>query len=100
MGRLAIEEVSAGQTASRPVINANGMLLVQAGTVLTDSLIARLKALGVASVIVSGADGPGQERSADEQLRDVEHRFQGLEDDALMMQIKQLAVEQVGGGGN
>jgi hypothetical protein len=76
------------------------MVLVQAGTVLTESLIGRLKALGVTSVVVAGPDGPGQDQPVEEVLQELDHRFRGFEEDELMMGIRQLARAELGGGGN
>ncbi len=98
MGRLAIEEVTPGQTAARPVVNANGMVLVQAGTELTASLITRLKGLGVATVVVAGADGLGPRKPVEQQVDEIERRFEGHNDDELMMAIKQMVIDQVMGG--
>ncbi len=98
MARLTIEEVVPGQTASRPVTNANGMVLVQAGTVLTASLIDRLKTLGVASVVVAGADGAGHGGSPEEQAAAIEHRFMGHEGDEIMMKIRDMVLAQLQGG--
>lgn len=98
MGRLTIEAVVPGQTASRPVTNTNGMVLVQAGTVLTASLIERLKTLGVASVVVAGTDGAGRGGSSEEQVAAIEHRFMGHEDNEIMMKIRDMVLAQVQGG--
>ncbi len=98
MGKLAIEHVLPGQTASRPVTNANGMVLVQAGTVLTESLIVRLTSLGVTSVIVAGGDGGEQPRSREERVQDLERRFAGHDQDEVMVAIKDLVLAQIEGG--
>jgi hypothetical protein len=89
MSQIPIDRAQPGQLLEQPVANASGIVLVRAGTPLTPSLIERLRDLGFTELPVrsSATDGPPPELVAA-----VELRFQGHEQNALMMQIKSLLV--------
>jgi hypothetical protein len=99
MPKLPLALVRPDQTLARPVTNATGVVLVQAGTLLTPVLIDRLMALGIDAVtVVTDAgdtlDGPSME----ERLRELDARFAGHEQDPLMTQIKDIVARQLRGG--
>jgi hypothetical protein len=89
MPQIHIDRVQSGQLLDRPVSNASGIVLVRAGTALTPPLIERLRDLGFTELPVrdAGASGPSPEFVAA-----VELRFQGHEQNVLMMQIKDLLI--------
>lgn len=47
-----LDEVRSGMTLAEPVVDANGQMLVPAGTVLTESLLAGLQRRGVTVLTV------------------------------------------------
>lgn len=95
MARISLSQVTVGQTIARPVVNNNGVVLVQAGTVLTSSLLDRLKGFGVADVSVAGpANGPSL--SAAERGAAITARFTGHGSDPLMAALERLMLVQAG----
>lgn len=94
MPRISLSEARPGQRIARPVANGNGVTLVQAGTVLTASLIERLHGFGVTAVILAGEAGPA--RTPAEVVAEMDARFAGHEGDPLMMSLRQLMLEQAG----
>lgn len=71
------------------------MVLVQAGTELTEALIARLAALGIESVCVGGSALSPDERR--EVLAKIDRRFAGHEGNSWMMALKAIVVRQAAG---
>jgi hypothetical protein len=87
MQKIPLMLAAADMVLARDVFRGDspaGMPICGKGTVLTDSLIARLEHLDVQSVYVEGhpvwEDG---DRSIDDLIRDLDHRFQKVMDDPL-----------------
>ncbi|MDE3156974.1 MAG: hypothetical protein KGN76_17880 [Acidobacteriota bacterium] len=97
MIRVSLEEAVAGQKVARAVTTPTGTVLLQAGEVLTDEVIAGLKRKGVDHLVVEGDDRHAV-RSVSEQLADLDVRFAGLEDHPLMMELKDLVAQQIAQG--
>ncbi|MEW6322673.1 MAG: hypothetical protein AB1635_16495 [Acidobacteriota bacterium] len=95
MGRISLSQARAGQEVIRPVANANGVVLVQAGTRLTDALIDRLRALGVGFVMVAGSSQAEAPKPPARLAAELEARFAGHEGDPLMMEIKRIVGAQL-----
>ncbi len=91
MPRLPLSHAQAGQTLARPVTNANGMILMQPGTVLNDTLIERLRNSGVQSLVIVD---DAVERSPEAVQQAFDALFTGHEDDAWMMELKAIVVQQ------
>lgn len=91
---IAIDEVEEGQTLAQGARVGTGAILAQPGTVLTEALVSRLKAMGVTELDVQQAD-PGL--SVAEQLEGLERRFVGHEEDELMMELKELVHAHISG---
>ncbi len=89
MPQVPIDSVQSGQVLEQPVSNAGGIVLVRAGTALTTPLIERLRDLGFTELPVRVAPGSGP---SPEFVAAVELRFRGHEQNALMMQIKDLLI--------
>jgi hypothetical protein len=89
MPQIPIDSVQSGQLLEQPVSNASGIVLVRAGTTLTPSLIERLRDLGFTELSVRLSPGNGP---APELVAAIELRFRGHEQNALMMQIKDLLI--------
>jgi hypothetical protein len=90
MPQIQIDRVQSGQLLEQPVANASGIVLVRAGTELTPSLVERLRDLGFTELPVRLAPGSGP---SPEFVAAVELRFRGHEQNALMMQIKDLLLQ-------
>lgn len=95
MARISLGQARAGQEVVRPVVNNNGVILVQAGARLTDSLIERLHDLGITVVVVAGADPSAKDKAPAERLAEIDRRFAGHEEDHLMMHLKRIVSAQV-----
>ncbi|MFP5378941.1 MAG: hypothetical protein ACLGHP_04215 [Vicinamibacteria bacterium] len=95
MARISLSQATVGQTTARPVVNNNGVVLVQAGTVLTASLLDRLKGFGVVDVSVKGPAG-GRGLTPGEREAAISARFAGHESDPLMVALERLMLAQAG----
>jgi hypothetical protein len=100
MKKVPIIEVEAGQVVARPVTTGSGMVMVQSGAVLTAEIIGRLTDLGVDVIWVDGVSADARPVSA--LLAELDERFVGHEDDALMMELKSViagCISQASGDG-
>jgi hypothetical protein len=91
---IPIALAASGMVVGREVRSsgdATGRVLCGKGMILTDSLIQRLRQLGIESLPVEGhpvrIEG---EESIENMLRALDSRFRRVEDDAVMMKIKEL----------
>ncbi len=95
-----LDRLAPGQVVAKTITTTGGMVLVRPGTVLTEKAIARLADLGIQSVCVEGPDDAA--RPLEEQLRELDERFEGHDGDRLMMQLKAIVAgqlrRQAGGG--
>lgn len=57
MGEVQVQLLSEGDVLSRPVRGKNGLVMLEAGTVLTEQYIRRLKGLGVSHVSLEARGG-------------------------------------------
>jgi hypothetical protein len=94
--QISIDRARAGQTIARAVSNASGVILVQPGTALTSSLIDRLAGFGVTQLHVQDGESSAA-RPPEERVAEVRARFAGHEQDALMMELLDIVVGQIGG---
>ncbi|MCL4813121.1 MAG: hypothetical protein KJ061_11570, partial [Vicinamibacteraceae bacterium] len=95
MPRIPLRDVTPGQRLARPITNARGVVLVQAGTELTPSLVARLESMGVDGVFVPGPGTEDALKPLDEALAEIDARFSGHEGDAWMMDLLELVKAQL-----
>lgn len=95
MQRIPIKFASAGMSLAKPIARDNGMVLVGENTVLTDSIIERLKNAEIPSIVVKGRPLPGLASGMD--LNKVKarlpHLFRKYQDDKLMTTM-QMMLEQ------
>jgi hypothetical protein len=94
MQKIPLELAKADMVLAKAVTRENGMVLVAAGTKLTESLISKLGNMGVEEVAVQGdglgvGDGYGAEALAKRQER-LEHLFRNFKEDRYMQRIKGL----------
>jgi hypothetical protein len=95
MPKTLIDDVKVGQVLERPVLTASGVMLVRAGTPLSQALIERLRGIGFTDLHVTASDDSvNQATTADSAA--IEARFRGHEENALMMQLKDLLVRARG----
>lgn len=95
MQRIPIKFASAGMSLAKPIAREDGMVLVGDGTVLTDSIIDRLKNAEIPSVVVKGRPLPGLASGLDlckvkERLPYLFRKYQG---DKLMMTMQNMLTQ-------
>ena len=74
--------------------------MIQAGAELTAALIERLRGMGIDTVVVASDDeSTAATRPLAELLAELEERFTGHEQDARMMQLKDIVARQLTGRG-
>jgi hypothetical protein len=89
---IFLDEAKPGDEVAEQVRNERGMTILPKGAKLTLSLIDRLRRMGVKEVSVEGHDpNAPPPKTRDELLADLDTRFEGLEQNALMMEIKRIA---------
>lgn len=92
MRLVLLDKVKPGDEVAEPVKNAKGMVILSKGAKLSSILIDRLQKMGVIEVPLEGDDPNAPPRkSLDELLQELEIRFEGLEGNRLMMEIKKIA---------
>jgi hypothetical protein len=82
-----------GAVLLRPVVNKNGLVLIAEGTELTDSLIDRIRGMGVNSIHVRGAKKALPPRN--EMLADLDRRFSKAESEPYMSIIKNAISDHI-----
>jgi hypothetical protein len=91
MQKIPLQLVRAGMVLAKPATRENGMVLVAAGTTLTDALISRLETMGVEQLVVEGdtldMGGCGVEALAQKEER-LEQLFRNFKDDGYMQRVK------------
>jgi hypothetical protein len=97
MPKVPLSEARPGQKLVRPVVTRTGMLMIQPGTELTDTIIARLQTIGIDSVYVEG-DNPGGDKPVAVLMQELDERFAGHERDAWMMELKAVVARHLRDG--
>ena len=96
MRTILLDAARPGDEVAEPVRNQRGLVILSKGAKLSLSLIARLRRMGVVEVAVEGDDpNAPPPKTLDERLRDLEERFEGLEGNPLMVEIKNIAREHL-----
>ncbi len=92
MRLILLVEAKAGDEVTVPVMNERGMVILPKGAKLSAKLIDRMQKMGVREVTVEGDDpNAPPPKTVDELLEDLEVRFEGLDKNKLMMDIKKIA---------
>lgn len=97
MRQIPVEDAKVGDVVAEPIEDEKGRVLLPNGAKLSQPVIDRLKGWGVFVLNIKGEEqesGKSREELADE----LDYRFAGLEEDALMMQIKEIARGHLGRG--
>ena len=98
MQRIPIKFASAGMSLAKPITRDDGMVLAGENTVLTDSIIERLKNSEIPSVVVKGRPLPGLASGMDlNKVRErLPHLFRKYQDDKLMMTMRMMLDQYLG----
>jgi len=87
--RILLAQAGPGMILAKEILNPEGMVLCGAGTPLSPALIERLSGLDVVDVTVEGhpvnIEG---EKTLQEELQEIDLRFQRVEDIAPLMYLK------------
>ncbi|MFH1021304.1 MAG: hypothetical protein V1782_11955 [Pseudomonadota bacterium] len=89
MQRILLAQAGPGMILAKEILNPEGMVLCGAGTALSEALIERLSGLDVVDITVDGhpvnIEG---EKTLQEELQEIDLRFQRVEDIAPLMYLK------------
>lgn len=89
MQRILLAQASPGMILAKEILNPEGMVLCGSGTALSEALIERLANMDVVDVTVEGhpvnIEG---EKTLQEELQEIDLRFQRVEDIAPLMYLK------------
>ena len=90
MQKLPIDLAEPGMVLAKPIINDTGMQLCAEETVLTDSIIARLKKMQILHVTLKGnpVDSGARQASNEESVKELNDRFSKIKNDPLMDKLK------------
>ena len=92
MRRIYLSEAAPGDVVAEPVVNERGMVILPKGAELTAPVISRLQKMNVTDIVVEGDDpNAPPPKSLEELLQDLDDRFEGLDQNPVMMQIKAIA---------
>ena len=89
MRKIAADKAQVGDVLAEPLANAQGRVLLPKGARLSAAVLSRLNGWGISVLTVEGEDE--DTAGTEKLLEDLEFRFADLEDDSLMMQIKEIA---------
>lgn len=96
MRHIYVSEAEAGDIIAEPVVNERGMVILPKGAELTLAVIGRLQKMNVTELAVEGDDpNAPPPKTHEEQIAELDARFEGLEKDAMMMGIKAIAREHL-----
>ena len=91
MREISVDQVKVGDIVAEPVYDDKKQRFLPRGIKLNSALISRLKDRGVPSLVIEGEDPDEVIENVAELLEDLEHRFEALAGDAVMMRIKEIA---------
>ena len=101
MRHIAVGEAQIGDVVAEPVLNEQGRVLLPKGARLSAAVLSRLAGWGVSRLAVEGEDEEAAEvveaAAGGGALEELDHRFSAWEGDDLMMAIKQVARQHLGG---
>lgn len=94
MQKIPLQLARADMVLSKPVTRENGMVLVAAGTVLTEGLISKLDAMGVELIVVEGESlemgGACSEEVLARKRERLDLLFRNFKDNTYMQRIKHV----------
>jgi hypothetical protein len=89
---IGLGEAQSGMRLSRPTTNAAGVVLLEAGTTLTDPLITGLRNAGIESVVIAGAPDSA---IIEELLTQLRARFAGSRNEPHMALLERVVAEHL-----
>ena len=97
MQKIPLNLAKSGMRLAKAVLNEKGLVLCGEGIELNDALISRLSNLNINKITVEGhpVDTGAEEKPLDEQLQDLEKRFEKVKSDPLMKMIKSIFEKQI-----
>ncbi|MDA0747609.1 MAG: hypothetical protein O2954_13895 [bacterium] len=91
-----LEEAKPGDEVVEPVKNGRGMVILPKGAKLSPALIERMRKMGVRELLVEGNDpNAPPPKTFEDLMAELEVRFEGLEENSLMMEMKKIAKEHL-----
>jgi hypothetical protein len=94
MSYVPINEIQPGTPLAEPLLNTEGSLILNRGTLLTESILNRLRRIGIETLSIS-TDPHTLEKENQELLNAVEERFKGMENNPFLQELKRLALEHL-----
>ncbi|MBN97969.1 MAG: hypothetical protein CME16_01795 [Gemmatimonadetes bacterium] len=91
MREISVDQVKVGDIVAEPVYDDKNQRFLPRGIKLNSALISRLKNRGVLRLAIEGENPDDLVVNAAELLAELEHRFEDLVEDAVMMRIKEIA---------
>ncbi len=97
MQKIPLNLAKPGMRLAKAVLNEKGLVLCGEGVELNDALISRLSNLNINKITVEGhpVDTGAEEKPLEEQLKDLEKRFEKVKSDPLMKKIKDMIERQI-----
>ena len=93
MPRMTPDNLQEGMVLAKPVTNANGVVMLPGGAVLTHSMIRKMRDMDVEYAYIKGE--PEGFASLDQALADLDSRFKNVEKAPHMDTIKKLVREHL-----
>ena len=93
MARVVPDDLQPGMILSKPVTNANGVVMLAEGTELTDSVIEKMRDMDIDYVYVKG--GLEGDTTLEQMLADLDKRFLSVEEAPYMDVIKKAVREHL-----
>ena len=95
MPRMTPDNLQPGMILSKPVTNANGVVMLAEGTELTASLIDKIDGMDIDAVFVKGAPQSGP--TLDQMMEELDKRFKKVEKAPYMDVIKKAVRDHLEG---
>ena len=96
MRAIILEEAKPGDEVAEPVKHDRGMVILTKGTRLSLPLIDKLRKMGVHDLVVEGNDPNAPPPKTPEELEaELDERFEGLENNKMMMTIFRIAKDHL-----
>ena len=93
MPKINVDEAKSGMITSRPVSNENNIIILKENTELTDSIIDRLKKMGIEYIFVKTEKRFSKSR--EDTLNEVEKRFSRVVNNPIMDKLKRIVKEHI-----
>jgi len=95
MKEIAIDQTREGDILARDIKNNNGAAILFTGTVLSASMISRLKKMGIQFASIKDQSPEGDPETIARQLALLEQRFNGTESNPYMQELKTIVTDHI-----